>query len=522
MTTMPLVGQHHPDYDAFARKWKRCRDAVAGEDAIKAAGTAYLPMLSGQDSSEYQSYLGRALFYGASERTVQGLVGAVMRRDPSFSEDIGPDLTILLDSIGFEDESVVQLFKQALEEVVTVGRCGVYLDSTSNGDNPDPYLTIYFAENILSWRYDVIGGRRQLSMVVLEEVVSRSTPDPFVDESVRQYRVLRVGPVIRMDDEADLPEELENISEDVFHVEVWESRMVPKTNSIGGRPEDMVQRWVRVEAFVPTQWGGRPLDYIPFVFVNPSGIGSRLEDPPILPLVNVNLSHYRTSADLEHGRHFTALPTAWAAGFDPKSTSMRIGSGIAWISELPDAKAGFLEFTGAGLGHLAAAMREKEAMMAVLGARLLEAQQKDPEAHQTVRLRQQGEQSALASIADAVGEAFSVLVRWIGEWVGKPLPAAEVKANKDFLPIGVDVALLQAMMQAMQAGAVSFDTWFYNLRRLDILPPGRTLEDELSLIQTNPTAAAGLAQLLGMAPNPLSRTEDDEGDEDEDEDEDED
>jgi phage terminase large subunit len=39
------VNSTHPDYDTFAPKWKRCRDVIAGQDAIHAAGEAYLPRL---------------------------------------------------------------------------------------------------------------------------------------------------------------------------------------------------------------------------------------------------------------------------------------------------------------------------------------------------------------------------------------------------------------------------------------------------------------------------------------------
>ena len=56
------------------------RDAVAGEDVVKARGETYLPRLTGQEA--YRGYVLRALFFGATGRTLQGLLGAVMRKDP--------------------------------------------------------------------------------------------------------------------------------------------------------------------------------------------------------------------------------------------------------------------------------------------------------------------------------------------------------------------------------------------------------------------------------------------------------
>src|SRR5690606_21487091 len=72
------------------------------------------------------------------------------------------------------------------------------------------------------------------------------------------------------------------------------------------------------------------LDFIPFVFVNASGISAAVSKPPLVDLADVNLSHYRTSADLEHGRHLTALPTPWITGWDGSGGEFRIGSSTAW------------------------------------------------------------------------------------------------------------------------------------------------------------------------------------------------
>jgi hypothetical protein len=59
------------------------------------------------------------------------------------------------------------------------------------------------------------------------------------------------------------------------------------------------------------------------------------------------------SADYEHGCHFTGLPTPWIAGYqaaDPeKPDTFYIGSTAAWTFGDPNAKCGYLEFSGGGL-----------------------------------------------------------------------------------------------------------------------------------------------------------------------------
>src|SRR5206468_661127 len=136
--------------------------------------------------------------------------------------------------------------------------------------------------------------------------------------------------------------------------------------------------------------------FIPFTFVGATSLSPNVDKPPLLDLVEVNLSHYRSSADLEHGRHYTALPTPWVSGMRPDS-NLRIGAGVAWVLEDPTAKAGMLEFTGQGLQALEKALESKEKQMAVLGARLLEMQPRLQETAEAVRLRHNGDAATLST-----------------------------------------------------------------------------------------------------------------------------
>src|ERR1041385_5380593 len=75
------VNTPHDLYMEKEAQWTRCRDAYNGTAAVKHRGTAYLPMLGGSNKDEYEAYQKRALWYGATGRTVNGLVGAVTRKD---------------------------------------------------------------------------------------------------------------------------------------------------------------------------------------------------------------------------------------------------------------------------------------------------------------------------------------------------------------------------------------------------------------------------------------------------------
>jgi hypothetical protein len=109
---MPVT-DNHANYDENCGFWGRCRDVVNGTDAVKAAKESYLPKLGGQDDDGYDSYRERAPFYGASDRTIQGLVGSVFRKPPKI---LAPSaIEEHLDDVTLMGESLAQFSRKYLK-----------------------------------------------------------------------------------------------------------------------------------------------------------------------------------------------------------------------------------------------------------------------------------------------------------------------------------------------------------------------------------------------------------------------
>jgi hypothetical protein len=209
---------------------------------------------------------------------------------------------------------------------------------------------------------------------------------------------------------------------------------------------------------------------------------------PLGDVIALNLDHYRVNAEFKHGLHFTALPTAWVSGFDA-GDKLRIGSSTAWATATPGATAGFLEFTGNGLGSFEKALDRDERQMAVLGSRLLAEQKRVGETADAMEIRQSGENSILASIATSVSGSLTQILRWIHWWnstedVPDSVPESEViiTLNTDYSTKGMASDEIIAVVKAWQSGALSTDTMHELFRRGDVLPDGRTKEEEKKLI----------------------------------------
>jgi hypothetical protein len=474
------VNSTHADYDASALEWSRARDVLLGEDAVKAAGVKYLPRLDSQTDDEFAAYCKRASFFNATARTAEGYGGLIFRRPPfvkvpESSDGVGRALAGFVNDADMRSTALAAYAKDVIGEVMGVGRCGSLVDWEDLVEKR-AYVSLYSAEQIINWQIGRVNGRNVPTMIVLREAVTKPVVGPggdeFVPETVEQIRVLKLV-------SGDVAPDASGKRDYHCEVELWQ----PKA----GQKQAAKTEWQLVETRTPLRLG-RPLPLIPFVFHGPRHSRPEVDRLPLTDLIAVNLDHYRLNADYKHGLHFTALPTAWVSGF-PKESSLRIGSSTAWFSETPGATAGFLEFTGQGLTTFERAMDRDERSMAVLGSRLLEDQKKVGETAQAIELRQGGEQSVLSSLATSVSESLTDVLCWVYWWnytldVPDAVTSGEVliQLNTDFSTKGTDSQELQAVVGAWQSGAISRDTMFELFRKGEILPDGRTNQDEAALI----------------------------------------
>lgn len=448
------VNSTHPSYASHLNQWQRCRDAVDGSDAIKNRGGEYLPRLGEQTQDEYKAYLMRALWYGASARTIQGLTGSVMRKEPTVE---APEaLEAHLADVTLTGISFSAFAKTTLEEVLKTGRYGVLVDMPKEAHELQrPYYAAYTAESIINWKSVPVNGIPELTLVVLcEHVWEPNVDDVYLLEHIEQYRVLR-------------------LREGFYEVETFRKDTASPTKD-----------WVSQGLLQPTFRGER-LTHIPFCFFGPNTITPDIEKPPILDLVDVNLSHYRLSADLKHGLHFCGLPVYFFSGM-PETTTIKIGSSQALTATDPQATGMILAMDGQGLGPIGNEMKEEEQRMAVLGARLLEESKSAVESADTLTIRHSGDQSVLRSVANSVSTGLSKLLGWAALWSGvnpETAKKATAKLNTDFMDAKMTFAELEALVRTWQSGAISYETMYYNMERGEVTRPGVDWKKEKAQIE---------------------------------------
>lgn len=532
MPTLPTAGNtgfaKHTEYELNLPIWTRCRDASEGQQTVHLRGPIYLPKLTGASQPEYELYLRRALFFNATSRTVTGLVGTVMRK-PTVIEYPESQVKVL-DDVGYSDEGVRDMIGRTVHQQLLVGRVGHLVDATEEmgNANVNPYVSEYQAESIWNWAEDTIDGRLRTTLVVLHEteIVPAGGKILYETKTLDRWRVLRLGTdpaivrgeermistgsdIVRRRDPDQLAEGFKesDLRQPFYFQEIWVRALDDK----GNQTEDLILESI----VVPRKVGGILWTEIPFTFTNAASTEPEVGKQPLIDLVDVNFSHYMNSADLEWGIHFTALPTPYIIGGDPKQ-KVSIGSTTAWVIPEPSSKVGMLEFSGAGLGLVRETMEHKEKQMAVLGSRLLEDQKTGVEAAAAIRLRLTGDGAILTAISMTASESWQTLLGWIWEWTNTGTdPGIVVSINSDFNPARLPPADMAILMQALQSNTIDFETWYFNLERGEVTPPGMTRDQfEANLLRGAPGVLQVTDNVEDLAKDDDPPEDDDNEDED--------
>lgn len=489
-----MVDKQHDQYKQAAEDWDLVRACIEGERAVKDAGTNYLPKPNGFNAEQYQEYLTRADYFNATGRTVDGLTGLVLRKRPLLSGSEIEAVIPLQNNATRSGKSILDLAEETVDEVIKVGRAGLLVDYPRMDDESGsitiaeaqriglrPYVRLYPAEAIINWRMTVINGEEVLTMVVLREEHEAEGESEYDTGTSTKYRVLTLEDsesesryyrirLIRIEESHDLGE--------LVRVEVVELDTVARRN-------------------------GESVREIPFVFVGTVSTMPDIQKSPIIDVARANLSHYRTSADIEWGAHKSALPTFVITGHDRDASDgpLYIGADTAMTLREPDAKAFFLEFTGAGMGVLLSLEQAKRDRMAVLGARMLEADKRMVESAETAMLHRQGEHATLSSIAHTVSDAITRQLRTAALWNGATpdqVEEIELTLNTDYFPHPITSADMLAIMRTWQEGGVTWAELTEYLQRGEIADPAMTPDERREAIDTDPSR---LRPIFGGGPD---------------------
>lgn len=466
---MADVSTWHPQAMAMAGRWQTATDLLAGELAIKAGHRRYLPIPSGMTLEQYDSYRTRAALHPAYAKTVDALRGVVLGRPPIVHGVSDEVRAWIEEDITGHGVGLVEVAHWLVTQLLTKGRAGVLVDRPEAGGRP--YVVTVAPEDLINWReVRTEHDPAVLALAVVREWEDRPDASGFGHQAHEQYRVLA-------------------LDEGEYRVTLWGASDRTLVRDTTKTP------WSVIREVTPVR-RGQTMGFLPLTVVNTTGLGTAVTRAPLEDLGLLVLSHYMNSADAEHGLHLVALPTPWASGVAPGTSTLKIGPGVAWMLE-KDGRAGMLEFTGAGLAAFRESMSAKERQMAIVGGRLLlePAHATANETATSAKLRNSAESSSLRGIADATSAALTNAVRQVLWWesTNDDLdPDVWVEVGRDFFQPVASPEEVKTLLLLLQSGSISYESFYHRLRAGGWAREGVTSEQEQEDIARTETAIGAI------------------------------
>jgi hypothetical protein len=415
-----------------------------------------LPKPAGMEDDDYDSYLLRAQFFNATKRTLEGLLGLAFRKKPFVR--CNENFLNQLENVDGKGTSLIDFAYECVKEKLITNWGGVLIDMPVTGDNISlkeadelnlsSYMSLYKAESIINWGWYTNGREKKLKYVIFEEFINVDESD-YESSLKTQYRVCE-------------------LDEDGFYRQLLFNEKCEQTDVV-----------------YPKSKKGK-FKYIPFKFLSSS---QEPEESLLEDLINVNLSHFRKSADLENGAHWTGVPTPYISGateateiVNGEEVPVPLKLGGCKVVYLPDpsAKMSYLEFSGQGCNLLRELMKDDEARMAILGAKIIAAEKKGVESAETAQINRASENSVLASkmniLSGIIKELAIIYLEWNLDLVIEK-DDFEFKINTDYDVNKMSSQDLSVLVSAWQSGGIAKKDLFDNLVKGEILSDNRTFED---------------------------------------------
>lgn len=436
------VDSRNADYEHMYPKWRRVRDAIEGEDAIKAGGKKYLPIPAGieqpwgENDPQYLNYLRRAVYPEVVAPTIQGMVGLMSRKEVQI--DIPTPMEDMRDSATPEGLGLDGLLRRTQHEVMALGRYIYFIDAPADGG--EPYIATYPAEALINWRTD--GDR--VTLAVFEETVTETKPgDPFAEEHVTQWRVASV--------------EAGETGAEEYVVRVF--RKAP--DGEGGN------KFLLVGEARPRS-NSITFDFVPVVIIGSRDLLPDADRIPMLGVVNRTLDYYRQSADYRLGLFMSTQATPYGTGLGQNEGPTTVGPSTFWRAESPDARFGYAEVSGNGLSAQKEALDATRSEIMDEAMRIIGDGRRAAESGEALRLRFQSQTATLVSVAQATTRGLQVALQIVAQWRGLNPADVEVTLDTQFIHEEPDPQVLTGIADMVERGLLPETVLAGYLRRTNL------------------------------------------------------
>lgn len=395
----------------------------------------------------YKRRVARSTAFNALARTGDALTGIIFRKDPTFGDDVPPELLADAEDIDRQGNALPVFAKDVALDALIDGHCFIHVETPNmqalerdgvvrnrrdaNRVGARPYWLKITADRVINWRYEMRNGAPYTTLLVYTEAATEDEGE-YGEQDVTRYRVLRPG-----------------------SFEVWRHGE---------------QAWIKEEE------GTVALDYVPVVPVYAKRTGIFESAPPLEDLAYEQTDHFQVRSDYRTAMAFSAISVLAVIGADPKN--VKWGANFMLTLSDPGADAKMLESAGNGLAHMRQELKDTEERMAALGLEMLVRKDGGQRTAREVGIKNAESTSALATFAVGIEDALNQALQIHADFRNKE-SGGTVTVNRDFDAHTIDPQTFRELREAAATGQISLFTLWERMVQGELLPDTFDAEEEL-------------------------------------------
>ena len=439
---------------------KKIRDLRGGVVAMRKAGETYLPKEEREEQSDYDDRLARSWLFPALDKAIEDVADRIFSKDVSLSADVPTDLAELAEDIDNQGRNLNSFARDVLEDGTEAGIAFILVDSPpKQGDltlaqaraiNFRPYLVHIKAEDILGWKTTKIGNKSVLSMVRIWETVEENDPDDkFKEVTVPQVRVLEL----------------------------------PVKNGVVGNVVVSVYRenkdgkWELRDR--PIQSGLQEITLVPF-YTNRTGFMKG--KPRYEKLADLNIAHWQSASDQRNILHKARVPLLALFGFSVEDVTSSPNSALVTTKSPQEADGKWVEIEGASIEAGRNDLKDLEQRMTVLGIELAWKPVSNNTGATGAAIDHGKMVTPLAMIAASLQDALNKAFGFMAKYKGTEMSGG-VEVNRDFGASLLGTGDLVFLLNAVNTGQISQETFLKECARRGVLISDLNIEDEIERIK---------------------------------------
>lgn len=275
----PLIA--HPSVADLESKYEMVKDLWAGTDAMRDAGTTYLPREPAEAPANYTRRLNRTVLFPAYKQAIQSAVGKLFAKKVDVF-DATPEMTFVLENID-EDTNNLEVFaQQATRSALHYGCSYILIDypvvngNTAQTTGATPYWVLIEAPQLLEASPVKFQGKNRLGIFRFQEQIAYRKGE------------FEVG----------------------FQTQVKEFRLDVNTNTVSFKVfARHDERWLIEDEGILVG-----MTDIPIVPVYGNKVGYYLGSPTFYDLAEENVLNWQINSDYQNIVHMSGVPMLMVKG----------------------------------------------------------------------------------------------------------------------------------------------------------------------------------------------------------------